>query len=236
MISILPHVDRHIRELGFEGVRYVHVPNGIVVPEGEIPPAPEEIAVPVAGLRERGKFLLMYLGGFALANALDDLLDSAKELPEQIELVLIGGGPLKAEYERRVAEEGLSNVSILPAVRKTEVPAVLALADALYIGAKRSPLYRYGVGMNKIFDYMLAKKPILYGIESSNDPVAEAGCGITIPPEDAHAIAAGAAQLAALPEEERARMGENGFSYVLEHHDYRALAKRFAAAFEEDAS
>ena len=178
--------------------------------------------------------MLLYLGGFSKANALDDLLKAAEEMPDPVHLVLVGSGPLKAEYERIVREKRLTNVSILPLVTKLQVNRTLACADGLYIGAKRTPLYRFGVGMNKIFDYMLAERPILYAIEASNNPVQEADCGISIPPEDPSAIAEAAGRLAALPSSERERMGRNGRRYVEEHHDYRKLAERFAAAFDTD--
>ncbi len=234
VISILPDVDRHICELGFEDLPYLHIPNGVVMEEGHFQPAPPHITEEIGRLHREGRFVLLYLGGFSKANALDDLLKAAEEMPDPVHLVLVGSGPLKAEYERIVREKRLTNVSILPLVTKLQVNRTLACADGLYIGAKRTPLYRFGVGMNKIFDYMLAERPILYAIEASNNPVQEADCGISIPPEDPSAIAEAAGRLAALPSSERERMGRNGRRYVEEHHDYRKLAERFAAAFDTD--
>lgn len=230
VISILPDVNRHIEQLGFRDVPYVHIPNGVIVDDSQHRPAPDFITEAIGKLREQGKFIVMYLGGFAKANALDEFLDCAGHLPENVQLVLIGDGPLKVDYERRVNDQKLENVSILPLVTKLQVNHTLRLADALYIGAKRSALYQFGVGMNKIFDYMLAEKPIIYGIEASNDLIAEAGCGLSIPPEAPEAIAGAVRELAAMSEEERRTMGANGSRYVRENHDYRRLAERFAAA------
>lgn len=229
VISILPHADRHIHELGFSDVPFYYVPNG-VVPDAPAGDAPESVLRAVAKARAKGKCILMYLGGFSKANALDDLLDAAPLLPFGMQLFLVGGGPLKAEMEETVRKNDLSNVTILPAVQKRQVQNVLRLADALYIGAKRTPLYRYGVGMNKIYDYMLSGRPILYAVESSNNPVAEADCGIRIAAEDPQEIASGAQMLLQMTEEERARLGANGSRYVRQYHDYRILAEQFAAA------
>ena len=55
----------------------------------------------------------------------------------------------------------------------------------------------------------------------------ESGAGVTVPPEDPEAIATAIDQLASEPAELRARRGELGRSYVLKHHDYRVLARRF---------
>ena len=97
VISILPHVDRHIRELGFHDVPYVHIPNGVVTDEESFHSAPESAVKAIAELKKKGKFVLMYLGGFSKANAIDDLMADAPLLPESVQLVLVGDGPLKAE-------------------------------------------------------------------------------------------------------------------------------------------
>jgi glycosyltransferase involved in cell wall biosynthesis len=60
--------------------------------------------------------------------------------------------------------------------------------------------------------------------------VAEAGCGLSVPPGDAAAVAAGVAQLAALPAAERRAMGERGRAFVQAHHTYPVLAQRFLDA------
>lgn len=229
VISILPHADRHIHELGFSDVPFYYVPNGVVSDAPE-EAAPENVLHAVQEARAKGKCILMYLGGFSKANALDDLLSAAPLLPFGVQLFLIGGGPLKKEIEEAIQKNGLSNVTVLPAVQKRQVQNVLRLADALYIGAKRTPLYRYGVGMNKIYDYMLSGRPILYAVESSNNPVAEADCGIRIAAEDPQEIASGARMLLQMTQEERERLGANGSRYARQYHDYRALAKQFAAA------
>ncbi len=230
IVSILPDVNRHIEELGFYSTNYVHIPNGIIVDVKSNLPAPDFISDEIKQQKENGKFILMYLGGFSQANALDDLFESAKHMPEEVQIMMVGDGPLKQSYQEKIELNSIKNISLMPSVLKTQVNSTLRLADALYIGAKRTKLYQYGVGMNKIFDYMLAKRPILYGIEASNNMIEDATCGITIEPESANAIIEGAKQLLSLSETSLNTMGQNGYEYVLEHHDYEKLAKRFIDA------
>jgi glycosyltransferase involved in cell wall biosynthesis len=71
---------------------------------------------------------------------------------------------------------------------------------------------------------------VLHSVEAGNDPVAEAGCGLTVPPEDPAAVAAGLQRLAALPAAERRALGERGRAFVRANHVWPVLAQRFLDA------
>jgi hypothetical protein len=77
--------------------------------------------------------------------------------------------------------------------------------DVLAVPLHRSTLYQFGISLNKLFDYMLAAKPILQASDASNDLVAEAGCGLTVPPEEPAAFADAVLRLRGLSEDERRR-------------------------------
>ena len=89
--------------------------------------------------------------------------------------------------------------------------------------------------MNKLYDYMLAARPIIYGVGSSNRPVEEAHCGITVEPEDPKAISEAVGVLMKTPREQLAVMGKNGYDYVVKNHDYKVLADRFLRILEDTA-
>jgi glycosyltransferase involved in cell wall biosynthesis len=71
---------------------------------------------------------------------------------------------------------------------------------------------------------------VLHSVEAGNDPVAEAGCGLSVPPGDVAAIADGLTRLAALPAGERRAMGQRGRAFVLARHTYPVLAQSFLDA------
>jgi glycosyltransferase involved in cell wall biosynthesis len=110
------------------------------------------------------------------------------------------------------------------------VPALLASFDIAYIGWQRTPIYRFGIAPNKLMDYMMAGCAVLHSVEAGNDPVAEAGCGVTVAPESADAVVQGLRALAARTQEERRAMGRRGRDFVLAHHTYPVLARRFLDA------
>jgi glycosyltransferase involved in cell wall biosynthesis len=74
--------------------------------------------------------------------------------------------------------------------------------------------------------------PVLHSVDAGNDPVAESGCGLTVEPQSAAAVADGLRRLAATPPAERRAMGERGRSYVSAHHTYPVLAQRFLQAMQ----
>jgi glycosyltransferase involved in cell wall biosynthesis len=129
-----------------------------------------------------------------------------------------------------VTDEKLDNVTLLPPVPKAQIPTLLAAIDMAYIGWQKVPIYRFGIALNKLMDYMMAGVPVLHSVDAGNDPVAEGRCGLTVPPESPDAVAAGLRQLAALSADERRAMGERGRQFVRAHHSYAVLARRFIEA------
>ena len=154
---------------------------------------------------------------------------------EPLQFVLVGDGHEKARLQQRVQAEGLTQVSLLPSIPKAQIPSFLAAIDIAYIGWQRVPIYRFGIAPNKLMDYMMAGCAVLHAVEAGNDPVAEAGCGLTVAPESPAAVAEGLRRLAAMPVPLRKAMGERGQAFVLSHHTYPVLADRFVRAIEAAA-
>jgi len=209
------------------------VPNGIAPDDWAAAPAPlrEDVAQAIAAARAAGESVVGYAGSMGLPNALDTLLDAARIVrDEPIRFVLVGDGHERARLAERVRAEGLARGTMLAPIPKTQIPSLLAQVEIAYSGWQRVPIYRFGIAPNKLMDYMMASRAVLHSVEAGNDPVAEAGCGLTVPPEDAAAVAAGLRRLAALAPAERAAMGARGRAFVEAHHTYPVLARRFVDA------
>lgn len=181
----------------------------------------------------RGNKVLLFAGAHGVANALDTLLTASKLVADiPVTICLMGGGQEKERLQLRGQQERLTNVIFLAPVSKNEVGSILELADMLYIGLAKTELFRFGISPNKMMDYMLAGRPIISAIDAGNDMVKEADCGLSVPAEDADAVARAIKELLAMDEAERARLGQNGKAYVLANHDYKKLAADFVAALE----
>ncbi|MDP3223610.1 MAG: glycosyltransferase family 4 protein, partial [Rubrivivax sp.] len=235
VVSMLPKVQGHMAGRGLDLKKLHIVPNGITLDEwqGQPPPLREDVLQALAAARAAGHTVVGYAGSMGLPNALDTLLDAAALLKhEPLHIVLVGGGHEQARLAQRAAAEGLSKVCFLPPIPKAQVPAFLAGVDIAYIGWQRVPIYRFGIAPNKLMDYMMARCAVLHAVEAGNDPVAEAGAGLTVAPESPADVAQGLLTLAALPAAERRAMGERGRSFVLAHHTYPVLAQRFLEALK----
>jgi glycosyltransferase involved in cell wall biosynthesis len=231
VVSLLPKARDYMQEHGMHPEKFVYLPNGVAVEDWQqaaqaLPAQHHEF---LAKLKQAGvTFILGYAGGMGEANALDYLLDAAKLLNDPtLAIVLIGDGPLRNRLTQRVAAENLRQVHFLPSIAKLQVPAFLAACDGLYIGWNKLPIYRFGICPNKLFDYMLAGKPIVHSVTAGNDLVNEANCGISVAAADVPAIVSAITHLSSLKPAELAKLGRNGYNYVLQNHDYRILATRF---------
>ena len=233
VVSMLPKVHEYMASRGLD-LRKLHiVPNGIALDDWQAPPQPlrEDVVQALADARAAGRMVVGYAGSMGLPNALDTLLDAAALLRGvALQFVLVGDGHEQARLARRVADERLDNVTLLPPVPKAQIPSLLGEVDIAYIGWQQVPIYRFGIAPNKLMDYMMAGVPVLHSVDAGNDPVAEAGCGLTVSPEAPAAVAAGLRQLAALSADERRAMGGRGRQYVRAHHSYAVLAQRFIEA------
>jgi glycosyltransferase involved in cell wall biosynthesis len=239
IVSMLPKVRDHVQRHGGDPARLTIVPNGISPDDAKAPPPPlrDDVAQAIAAARAQQAVLVGYAGSMGEPNALDVLLDAARMLRDRpIRFVLVGDGHLRAHLAQRVAAEGHANVALLAPIPKAQVPSFLAAIDIAYIGWRRSPIYRFGIAPNKLMDYMLAGKTVLHSVQAGNDPVAEAGCGLTVEPESPEAVARGLRQLAALTPRERKVLGDKGRAHVRQHHAWPALARRFLGAIERARS
>ena len=233
VISVLPGLGEHIAAHGGDAGKVVWVPNGIdleLLPR----PSPRPVESPSAS-----RFTVMYAGSHGPANALDTVLDAARRVERSavpVAFVLVGDGPEKERLRRRAEAEGLHHVRFEAPRPKRDLYALLASADAFVATLRNSPLYRSGMSLNKLFDYLALGRPTIFGADVERNPIAESGAGFVVPPEDGAAMAAALTQLAALDGNERAEMGRKGRAYVELHHNCARLAERLSTNLEEVAS
>ena len=130
-------------------------------------PREENKLFDVYGL-ERSKFYITYNGNIGLTQNMDMLLDVAKELQEEYEdihFVLVGNGAYLDEVKRKVADQQLENVHLLPFQPYEDISHVFSLGDASLVISKP------GVGANsvpsKTWSIMSASRPVLANFDEN---------------------------------------------------------------------
>ena len=228
VISLLPNARKHYEKGGMPAKNFRYLPNGV---ETDIPEVQETSNWP-ASIADTD-FVVGYGGSIGKANALRYLIDAAHLLQEEksIHFVCVGKGDQLDALKHQAS--GLSNVHFLPPVEKREFLAMLKKFTLCYIGLERESLFRFGVSPNKLFDYMLAKRPVLYAIDSGNKPVDEAKCGWSVDAANPQLIANSISEAAKSNRAELNRLGENGYRFVIENHTYAHLAKQLVSFIEE---
>ena len=235
IVSVLPDSYKHMLTHGLDSIdKFTHIPNGIVCEDWENPESlPEEHQNLLNKLKEENKFIVCYLGGHAVSNYLDVLIDTAKLCKDKdIAFILVGKGVEKERLENRVKEENASNVFFLPPVNKKAVPTMLKQADILYIGAKPCVLYEFGVSMNKLYDYLMAGRPVVNAVVASNNEVEQSKSGISVEP-DSEKILEAITKLKSLSKEELNVMGKNGQDWVKKNCSFDVLAKEFLSVMDK---
>ncbi|MBQ0004713.1 MAG: glycosyltransferase family 4 protein [Clostridiales bacterium] len=234
LVSLLSDAKPYMVSHGLKSPKFHCIRNGIDEAEWtDQEMLPEEHQKILDGISEDNKFIVGYFGGHALSNNLDFLLDvaAASKENEKLAFVLVGDGFKKEELMERAEKEALSNVVFLPAVAKNQVPALLNCFDVVFITAMKSPLYRFGVCMNKIFDTMMAATPSVVAVDTPTTPIGEADCGITVEADNVAEAKAAIEELAALTKADLEEMGLRGRNEALEKYTYENIAKQFAELF-----
>lgn len=236
VVSLLWNAEGHMLERGLPHGKFVCVPNGYYPDEWTSDkfdlPLPEEHQRAFDKLK--GKTIVGFAGGFAASGNVISLVKAADVLKDRsdIHFVLVGKGPELPSYNKVIEENNLLNITILPSVPKSLIPAINKHFDIAHLGGLHSELHQYGTSYNKMTDYMLCSLPIVQSVDEPGSVVERVGCGIRVEAENVEAIAKAIAQLADMPSDERKKMGIKGKEYVVNNLPWNKLAKDFLAPFE----
>ena len=227
VVSNLKYAVNHMQSIGMNSSKFRWIPNGVDLDEMV---NQEPLTKEFLNQLPKNKFIIGYTGTFGLSNDLNTLIAAAaiiQKADQNIAFVLIGSGRERQELLDKVSSLRLHNTHILNSIPKTQIQSALKLFDGLWIGAKSTDLYQFGVSPNKLFEYLYAGKPIIYSIDSGNfTPVTDYKCGVQVKPEDADDLANNILALKAMPIEARLIMGENGHNSAIKYFTYQSLTNK----------
>jgi glycosyltransferase involved in cell wall biosynthesis len=184
--------------------------------------------------------LVLYAGTHGISQGLPCVADAAAMLtgqaglsrgndaanpPRAVRVAFVGEGADKPRLKRRVAELGLSDVTLAPAVPPHQVPGLLAAADICLVTLRDVPLFAVTVP-SKMFEYLAAGKAVIGSVTGEAAQILREAGAVVVPPEVPGALADAIGALAADPAR-RAAMGQQGRAYVERFFDRGELAKEY---------
>lgn len=184
---------------------------------------------------ERDKFYICYSGTIGHTQNMDLLLDVSKEIKDELKdvrFVIIGEGATKADVERRIKDETIDNVTLLPFQPYADIASVFSLGDAGLIISKPE------VGNNsvpsKTWSYMAAEKPILASFDRDSalsSLIESTGCGIVAEAGSKEDLKEAIRKMFADPQlTEKGKLGKN---YLVTELNKEKCVKRFVDTLVE---
>jgi glycosyltransferase involved in cell wall biosynthesis len=224
IISNLPMVYNYLLKKGVKQSSFSWIPNGLSIDNFR---KKNFLNLKTKKQLPLKKFIIGYAGSLGISNAPKPLLDAVllTRNDKNIHYVLVGNGGLRKTIEEFILNNKLTNITLLNAIPKNEIPSLLKYFDICYAGFNKSSLYKYGTALNKLPEYFMSGKPILFSINSPYKPVNKAKAGFTVPAEDTKAIVRAIYKLKKMPLIKRKQLGKNGQDYAIKNFDYVKIAK-----------
>ena len=193
----------------------------------------EHYTVEDPDLDDPDTFKVVYTGSIRHVNNLGLLLDAAKQVTDpRVKFLIWGDGDERAALTQRVRNEGIGNVVFKGRVEKKYVPSIVSRANANIAHNTPSPLFRFGLSFNKLFDYLAAGKPVLSDFPCPYNPAVQHGAGIGVDTPTPEMVAAAIEQLVQLPEDARQTMCANARKAAENTYDFAVLTKELIQVVE----
>jgi len=183
----------------------------------------------------QNKFNIVFAGNMGKAQALDIILEVAKNLQDfpDIQFVFVGGGTEADRLKQRSIIEGIPNAIFIPRMPMAEVGGVLELSNLLLVHLKKDPLFEITVP-SKTQAYMAMGKPILMAVAGdAAELVQKAQCGCIAISEDAASIQQAILEIYQLPASEQQKMGINARNFYIQELSLESGVKQFVSIFEK---
>ena len=167
------------------------------------------------------KFIFLFAGVIGPSQGLDVLINAvaeAKDIPDDICILIVGEGAEKDRLMRMKAEYSLSNIVFEPFVSLEEYPKLVKDVDAGIVCL--SSLNKTPVVPGKVLGYMASSVPVVALLNKESDGhmiIEEAECGYSIA-SDAYAEEISNLILQIYNEKDKLKQyGENGLKYISKH-------------------
>lgn len=179
-------------------------------------------------------FKIVYTGSIRKVNNLGKLLDVAKEVKNpKVKFLIWGAGDETDMLQERIINEGISNVCFKGKVAKKYIPGIVSRADLNFAHNDASPMIKYGLSFNKMFEYLAAGKPVLFDFPCDFNPAVQHNAGISVDNPTIEQIAKTIDEIAVMESNKYKELAFNA-RRTAELYDYKNLARKLAQIVETE--
>ncbi|WP_053075685.1 glycosyltransferase family 4 protein [Lysinibacillus sp. LK3] len=161
IIFLFENAYRYAEQFGVKKDKVIYLPNGFDSNRVENQEYNEKLKKLLDQYLD--KKLCVYVGSIGIANDVEKLVILAEEMKSDKEyhFLFFGDGPLKKQLIKVVKDKNIQNISFFNPIPKNEILYILKHAHCGLLSIKNSPLYNWGMSMNKIYDYLSVGLPII---------------------------------------------------------------------------
>ncbi len=232
IVSTMPYAYKHVIEIAnVSRDKIFWMPNGINVQEVKADLKSDD-SLP-ADLNEylTSHWCCVYVGSIAKCECLDLLLSGFSEINDpDIFFAVIGEGNEKENIIKYAEELNLQNVKFFPAINKHLIPKVLASAKVATAALENHSIYKYGLSMNKLNDYLVSGIPTVFACDVDN-VVKEAG-HFVVPTIDKTQIAKAIIHVKELDDKDLLELKERAQKIISEQYDYPEIGIKYLKMME----
>jgi glycosyltransferase involved in cell wall biosynthesis len=175
------------------------------------------------------EFVVSFAGTMGYSQDVDTVLGAADILRDEqgIVFALVGDGVETPRLQELAVRLHLPNVRWVPMQPREQYPAVLHASDASLVTLRRD--VGTPVVPSKLLSIMAAARPALVSVPLDGDApkiVADAQCGLCVPPEQPEQLAEAILRLYRDPAHAEL-LGRNGRAYIESHFSVQAAAEQY---------
>ena len=233
IVSTMPYAWKHVMEVADVPREKIHwMANGINVSEArrclesdkKLPSDLEQYL--------DSHWCGVYVGSIAKCECLEYLLRGISKVSDpDVYFAVIGEGGEKENLQKLAKELGLDRVRFFDAIDRSLIPKVLQKAK-LAIGAVHDiPIYRFGLSMNKLNDYLASGVPTI--LASSVDNVVKDAGHFSVPTGDEEKFAEAVMKIKGLSAEEREALSSKAIQLIGSDYDYPEIGKKYLKMMEQ---
>ncbi|MFZ3577508.1 glycosyltransferase family 4 protein [Virgibacillus sp. DJP39] len=180
------------------------------------------------------KFNVVYAGALRPINNVENIIETAvilKDRPD-IQFLIYGDGNQKEILEKKIINEGLTNVKMKGYVNKRYIPYILSKSSVNLLNYSHTQYnWARGNSSNKLFEYMASGKPIISTVKMGYSIIDKYKCGVELKKNTSQEMANAILSIKNMDVTRYDEMGQNSRNGAKDF-DFKILTKKLIGVID----